>query len=314
MKIPKIVVVGSVNTDMVVKSERIPAPGETVTGGRFVMAAGGKGANQAVAAARLGAQVTLVAKVGSDVFGDQAVENYRREGIATDLVFRDPSQATGVALILVDEKGENSIAVAPGANFSITPDEVAQAGDRIRQADVLLLQLEIPMPAVEAAARIAAAAGVCVVLDPAPVAPVSDALLACVRVIKPNEHEAERLTGVRVTDEASARAAAERLLQRGVKHAVITLGPRGAVWVSAERSAFVSGTPVEAVDSTAAGDAFSGGLACAMARGLSMEEAVREASLVGALATTRLGAQPSMPTADALASFHASIAQRGRTA
>jgi ribokinase len=306
MNTPKIVVVGSVNTDMVVKSERIPAPGETITGGQFVMAAGGKGANQAVAAARLGAQVTLVAKVGRDVFGDQAVENYRREGIATDLVLRDPALATGVALILVDQKGENSIAVAPGANFSITPDEVAQAAARIRQADVLLLQLEIPLDTVEAAARIAAEAGVSVVLDPAPVAPLSDALLACVKVIKPNEHEAERLTGVRVTDEASARQAAEQLLSRGVQHAVITLGPRGALWVSRDWSVFVPGTPVQAVDSTAAGDAFSGGLACAMARGLSMDEAVREACLVGALATTRLGAQPSMPTAAELAVFRQS--------
>jgi ribokinase len=306
MNTPKIVVVGSVNTDMVVKSERIPAPGETITGGQFVMAAGGKGANQAVAAARLGAQVTLVAKVGRDVFGDQAVENYRREGIATDLVLRDPALATGVALILVDQKGENSIAVAPGANFSITPDEVAQAAERIRQADVLLLQLEIPLATVEAAARIAAEAGVSVVLDPAPVAPLSDALLGCVKVIKPNEHEAERLTGVRVTDEASARQAAEQLLCRGVQQAVITLGPRGALWVSRERSVFVPGTPVQTVDSTAAGDAFSGGLACAMARGLSMEDAVREACLVGALATTRLGAQPSMPTAAELAAFRQS--------
>jgi len=306
MNTPKIVVVGSVNTDMVVKSERIPAPGETITGGQFVMAAGGKGANQAVAAARLGAQVTLVAKVGRDVFGDQAVENYRREGIATDLVLRDPTLATGVALILVDQKGENSIAVAPGANFSITPEEVAQAAERIRQADVLLLQLEIPLATVEAAARIAAEAGVSVVLDPAPVAPLSDALLGCVQVIKPNEHEAERLTGVRVTDEASARQAAEQLLCRGVQQAVITLGPRGALWVSRKRSVFVPGTPVQAVDSTAAGDAFSGGLACAMARGLSMDEAVREACLVGALATTRLGAQPSMPTAAELATFRQS--------
>jgi ribokinase len=281
MKKPSIVVVGSVNTDMVVKSERIPAPGETVTGGQFVMAAGGKGANQAVAAARLGAEVTLVAKVGADVFGDQAVENYGVEGIATDFIFRDPQRATGVALILVDARGENSIAVAPGANFALTPAEVSLAAQRIRQADVLLLQLEIPMATVEAAARLAADAGVPVLLDPAPAAPVSDGLLKCVKVIKPNENEAERLTGVHVTDESSARQAAERLLDRGVRYAVVTMGPRGALLASGQRMVFVEATRVEAVDSTAAGDAFSGGLACAMARGLSMEEAVREASLVG---------------------------------
>lgn len=303
MSRPRIVVVGSVNTDMVVKSERIPAPGETITGGQFVMAAGGKGANQAVAAARLGAEVTLVARVGTDVFGEHAVENYRGEGIAVDLIVRDPDHATGVALILVDQRGDNSIAVAPGANFAITADEVYRARDRIREADVLLLQLEIPMPAVLAAARIASDAGVTVVLDPAPAAPVPDALLACVRVIKPNENEAQRLTGVRVTDEASARTAALRLLERGVRHAVITMGSRGALWASGEKSSFVSSTRVEAVDSTAAGDAFSAGLACAIARGEHMEVAVREACLVGALATTRLGAQPSMPTAEELARF-----------
>lgn len=300
---PKIVVVGSVNTDMVVKSERIPAPGETVTGGQFVMAAGGKGANQAVAAARLGAEVTLVAKVGADVFGNQAVEGYRSEGIATDLIFRDPHHATGVALILVDQQGENSIAVAPGANFAITAEEVRRAAARIREADVLLLQLEIPMAVVETAARLAADAGVAVVLDPAPAAPVSDALLRAVKVIKPNENEAERLTGVCVSDEDSARRAAARLLERGVRHAVITMGPRGALLASGERMVLVAPPKIEAVDSTAAGDAFTAGLACAMARDLPLEDAVREASFAGALAAMKLGAQPSMPTAAEVAEF-----------
>ncbi len=215
MKVPRIVVVGSVNTDMVVKGQRLPAPGETVTGGRFVMVAGGKGANQAVAAARLGAEVTLVAKVGSDVFGDQAVENFRREGIHTDHVLRDPEHPTGVALILVDRAGENMISVAAGANAALTPAEVEQAADCIRSADVVMLQLEIPMDAVCRAARIAASAGVPVILDPAPAAPLPEQLWKHLSYVTPNETEAELITGVGVNDEDTARLAAGRLRELG---------------------------------------------------------------------------------------------------
>jgi ribokinase len=305
---PRILVVGSVNLDMVVKGRRLPGPGETVSGGRFIMAAGGKGANQAVAAARLGAEVALVAKVGRDVFGDQAIEHYRGEGILTDCILRDPADATGVALILVDDRGENLISVASGANHRLTPEEVQRCADRIRSADVLMLQLEIPMDVVCAAARIAAEAGVPVVLDPAPAAPLPDGLLECVAYLTSNESEAAQLSGMAVDDEASARDAAGRLLAAGARRVLVTLGAKGALLAEAERSVLISSVPVDAVDTTAAGDAFNGGLACAVGRGMPLAEAVRYACLAGALSATRLGAQPSLPHADELQQFLKSTA------
>ena len=299
MKRPRICVVGSSNTDMVVKSDRIPAVGETVTGGTFVMAAGGKGANQAVAAARLGAEVTFVAKVGSDVFGDQAIGGYRKEGIVTDFILHDPANATGVALILVDGKGENLISVASGANHALSPADVEQAAEAIRSADVVVLQLECRLETVMRAAELAAAAGVRVILDPAPApdGPLPEALLRCVTCIKPNETEAERLTGVKVTDQASAVEAARRLLAAGARQAIITLGAQGAVVVeSCDTVEQVASPRVEAIDSTAAGDCFSGALACGMGQGKPLAEAARWAAVAASLSVTRLGAQPSLPT------------------
>jgi len=329
MTVPRIVVVGSSNTDMVVKGRRLPAPGETVSGGQFVLAAGGKGANQAVAAARLGADVTLVARVGRDIFGDQALENYRKEGIRADYVFRDPDLATGIALILVDQQGENLISVASGANHALTPADVDQAAEPIRAAQVVLLQLEIPLETVCRAAEVAFAAGVPVILNPAPAAPLPDGLLHRVAYLTPNESEAQHLSGVPVEDETSARQAAGRLLAAGARHVIITLGAKGALVASPaetgdrvpsgchlpERPAgghhacmvvaqmgtvpffqLVPGRRVQAVDTTAAGDAFNGALAWALGSGLALDEAVRTACLVGALSVTRLGAQPSLPT------------------
>lgn len=313
MNRPRVVVVGSVNTDMVVKAARLPGPGETVTGGQFIMAAGGKGANQAVAAARLGAEVTLVAKVGRDVFGDQAIEKYRREGITTDCILRDSDNATGVALILVDERGENLISVASGANHALTPRELAGVADRIRNADVLMLQLEIPLETVCEAARIAAEAGVPVMLDPAPAAPLPNDLLQHVAYLTPNESEAERLTGIPVTDEATARRAAERLLAAGARHVIVTLGSKGALVAAAGQAVMIPTQPVRAVDTTAAGDAFNGGLAWAVGSGIPLDQAVRRACLVGALSATRLGAQPSLPTRDELDRFVATLPDKDRT-
>jgi ribokinase len=303
MKTPRIVVVGSVNTDMVVKGDRLPGPGETVTGGRFLMAGGGKGANQAVAAARLGAEVTLVAKVGRDVFGDEAIENFRREGIRTDHILRDPDNATGVALILVDGRGENLISVASGANHAITPAEIDGAADCIRAADVLMLQLEIPIEAVHRAAQIAADAGVAVVLNPAPAAPLGEEILRLTTYLTPNESEAGRLADVAVDDEASARQAAERLLAAGARHVIVTLGAKGAQWSSAAGTVRIPSVAVSAVDTTAAGDAFCGGLAWALGGGVPVAEAVRQGCLVGALSATRLGAQPSLPTREEFLRF-----------
>jgi len=309
MKKPHIVVVGSSNTDMVVKGDRLPAPGETVVGGSFVMAAGGKGANQAVAAARLGAGVTFVAKVGADVFGDQAIAGYRKEGIVTDFILRDPDHHTGVALILVDDKGENLISVASGANHHLEPRDVEKAAERIRTADVVVVQLEIPMDAVACAARLASEVGVPVILDPAPApaGPLDSDLLRHIAYLKPNATEAERLTGVRVEDEATARKAADKLRAGGVRDTIITLGAKGAFWLGPMGSGFLPGFRVEALDSTAAGDAFSGGLACGLARRLPLEESVRYASLVGALSVTRLGAQPSLPTGEEVRRFAAGL-------
>ena len=302
MKTSRIVVVGSSNTDMVVKSDRLPAPGETVTGGQFVIAPGGKGANQAVAAARLGAQVAFVAKVGQDVFGDQALEGYQREGIATQWILRDPENATGVALILVDAAGENLISVASGANHALTPEDVQKAAEVIRTAGVLMLQLETPIATVKEAARLAAEAGVAVILDPAPApdGPLAADLLANVTYLTPNETEAQRLTGIPVTDEATARTAAEKLLGAGARCVIVTLGAKGALVARGDGAEMIPGHAVEARDSTAAGDAFNGGLAAALAGGLSLQDAVRRANLAGALSVTRLGAQPSLPTAEEL--------------
>ncbi len=296
MSTPRVVVVGSSNTDMVVKTKSIPAVGETVTGGDFVMAAGGKGANQAVAAARLGAAVTFVAKVGQDMFGDRAIEGYKQEGIDTDYILRDPENATGVALILVDQQGENLISVASGANHALTVEEVDRAAEPIRTADVLMLQLESPMAVVCRAAELAAEAGVPVILDPAPVpdSPLPTSLLGRVTYLTPNETEARMLTGVAVEDESSAREAAQKLIEQGTPNVVITLGAKGAL-VAGSQTSFLPAQPVEALDSTAAGDAFNGGLAVALARGATLAEAVRYAGLVGALSVTRMGAQPSLP-------------------
>lgn len=305
MKKTKIVVVGSSNTDMVVKSRRIPAPGETVVGGEFLVAAGGKGANQAVAAARLGAEVQFVSRVGADAFGDQAIAGYRRDGINTDLIARDPDNATGVALILIDEAGENAISVASGANHAMSLEDIDRAATAIRGADVLVMQLELPLIIVARAAEIAAQAGVPVILDPAPAPdePLPATLLRNITCIKPNVAEAEGLTGVHVADESAAREAASALLGMGPSCAIITMGAGGALLADESGVVPVPATPVAALDTTAAGDAFSGALAFGWAAGLQRAEAVRLASSAGAFAATRMGAQPSLPSRSELEAF-----------
>jgi ribokinase len=292
----RIVVVGSSNTDMVVRSPRLPAPGETVLGGDFLMAAGGKGANQAVAAARLGGDVTLLAKVGGDVFGERALRGFEEEGIRTDLVLRDPEAASGVALILVDGDGENLISVAPGANGRLSVEEVEAARTELSTAAIVLLQLEVPLDCVRAAVSICAAAGGLVILDPAPARELDDELLAGVSILTPNEGEAERLTGIQVADSSSAHRAAAALRGRGADTVVVTLGSAGAYLLSETESALIPSPEVRAVDSTAAGDTFNGALACALARGDDLVQAIELANRAAALSVTRPGAQPSMPT------------------
>ena len=301
---PRVVVVGSSNTDLVIKTRSIPRPGETVLGGSFLMAAGGKGANQAVAAARLGADVTFVARIGSDAFGDASLAGLAAEGIRTEFIAREDQTASGVALVIVDEQAENAIAVAPGANSLLSVHDVEQAKDTIRAADVLLLQLETPLDTVRHAARLAREADVPVILNPAPAQPLDQAMLACVTVLTPNRGEAALLSGIEVVDDATARAAAHALLGMGVMHVVITLGAEGALWIGQGEEDRIAGMAVDALDTTAAGDAFNGALAAALGVGDSMRQAVRFAMVAGALATTQMGAQPSLPTREAVEAYY----------
>jgi len=293
-----ILVVGSSNTDMIIKVERIPKPGETILGGEFASAAGGKGANQAVGAARAGGTVTLIARVGQDMFGDKAVAGFIADGINVEYVVRDRICPSGVALIFVGQNGENSIAVASGANARLTPADLRTAKSAFRRASVVVLQLETPLKTVEAAVKMAAAAGARVILNPAPARPLPDDLLQGVYLLTPNESEAEMLTGMPVNDAAAAAKAADALLARGVQNVIITLGARGALVAGSEARGLVKGYKVRPVDTTGAGDVFNGTLAVALAEGKSLLDAARFASAAAAISVTRLGAQTSAPRRD----------------
>jgi ribokinase len=295
MRSAPVLVIGSSNTDLIVRTRRIPAPGETVLGGEFVRAAGGKGANQAVAAARAGGAVTFVARVGRDANGEMALAGFAAAGIDVRHVSHDRTRPSGVALIFVGSRGENSIAVASGANAALGPGHVRRASSAFRRARVVLLQLETPMETVVASIGLAVAAGVPVILNPAPARALSRRLLRRVYVLTPNEGEAEALTGVAVTSDASAAKAGEILLARGIRHVVITMGARGAFVASRESRQFFPALKVRAVDATGAGDVFNGALAVALAEGRTMIEAVRFGTAAAAISVTRPGAQPSAP-------------------
>jgi len=291
----RIVVVGSTNTDLTVLTESLPSPGETVLGGELIRAGGGKGANQAVAAARAGAHVTFIGKVGADDFGRAAVENLRREGIDTTHVSTDEHAASGVALIVVDRRGENLIAVAPGTNALLSPQDVTAAADAIAEADLVLTQLEIPMATVRAAVRQARAAGVPVMLNPAP-APAEgelDDLLGELNYLTPNRGEAARLLGA--ADGVEPEEAARRLAEAGVKAVVLTLGAQGALVHTGTECRRIRPPAVRAVDTVGAGDCFSGVLAVGLSEGMPLEEAALLATCAAALSVQKAGAQPSLP-------------------
>ncbi len=292
----KIVVVGSSNTDLVIKADRLPEPGETLLGGQFMMAAGGKGANQAVAAQRLGAEVSFIASVGDDVFGKDSVENYRKEGMDISFVSMKEGVPSGVATIIVDADAENVIVVASGANGTLDKKEIDRAAEKISSADFVLLQLEIPMETVEYTAQKACEAGTRVVLNPAPAAELSDSLLSRLWLITPNRTETQRITGLSVNSEEDASKAADALAAKGVRNVVITLGSKGAYFLAEDGSrGVIPANRVKAQDTTAAGDTFNGALCVALSEGKSLQEACRFAANASAIAVTRMGAQPSIP-------------------
>lgn len=291
----QILVVGSSNTDMVVQTTKLPAPGETVLGGTFFMNPGGKGANQAVAAARLTGNVTFVAKVGADIFGEQAVAGFRQEGIDTSYIQTDPAHPSGVALINVDAAGENCITVAPGANAHLRPTEVDTALTAVGADTLVLVQLEIPLDTVTHAISEAASRGLRVILNPAPAQPLPNELFPHLFVITPNETEAELLTGIRVDDLESAGQAAQKLHDMGVSNVIITLGSKGAYLSTGTESQLIPTAPVKAVDTTAAGDCFNGALAVALAEKRPLADAIAFACKAASISVTRMGAQASMP-------------------
>ncbi len=293
---PSILVVGSSNTDMAVKLDRLPKPGETILGGEFACAAGGKGANQAVSAARAGGAVTFIARIGRDALGDKAVAGFAADGINVEHIIRDRTAPSGVALIFIGRAGENSIAVAPGSNGKLVPADLRKARAAFCHDGVLLLQLEIPMKAVEAAAELAVQAGRRVILNPAPAQSLPASLLRRISVLTPNESETELLTGVTLTDEAAMARAAAELLSRGVQNVVITLGARGVCVAGKDGCQVIPGYKVDAIDTTAAGDVFNGALAAALTEGKSLFEAARFANAAAAVSVTRMGAQTSAPT------------------
>jgi len=290
-----ILIIGSSNTDMVIKTNKIPVPGETILGGTFLMNPGGKGANQAVAAARLNGKVTFIAKCGIDLFGSQAIDLFIQEGIDTRYVVKDHELPSGVALITVDSAGENSIVVAPGSNGNLLPEDIPAKIFETGKYSMLLMQLEIPMKTVEYCAIAASVQGIKVIINPAPAQRLSDDLMRHIWLLTPNETEAEMLSGVKIQDISSADTAASSLQKMGIKNVIITMGAAGAFVKSAGFTGMIYGEAVKAVDTTAAGDVFNGALAVALGEGTELEKAVAFANKAAAVSVTRLGAQSSVP-------------------
>lgn len=295
-----VVVLGSINMDLVARTPRLPRVGETLTGSTFFTASGGKGANQAVACARLGAQTSMFGRVGGDVFGSTLRENLSAAGVNISGVITDGEQPSGVAMIAVDDAAENIIIVIPGANGAVGFEDLERLRGGLVDARVLLLQLEVPLDAVVAAASAAKSRGVMVIVDPAPAQPLPADLYAVTDILTPNEHEAALLVGFPLTDADAVERAAQILLDRGARSVVIKLGSRGVYWRNGSESRFLTAFPVEAVDTVAAGDAFNAGLAAALDQQLAINDALRWGLAAGALAVTKAGAQPSLPERSAI--------------
>jgi ribokinase len=299
----KILVLGSFMMDLVVRTPRAPENGETIMGTSFSRFPGGKGANQAVAAARLGGNVTMAGKLGTDPFGDEMLSTVEKENVDTQYILHDPQHPTGVGSITLDENGNNRIIVVPGANLQYNESDLEMIVDVIKEADLFVVQLEMDLQMTGKAIEIAHRANVPVILNPAPARVLNDELLAKVTFLTPNETEAEILTGIKVSGLRDAEKAANVLLSKGVKHVVITLAEKGALVATASGSRYVPGYPVKPVDTVAAGDAFNGALAVALVDGKPIEEAVSFANAVGALAVTKAGAIPSLPTLQEVTRF-----------
>ncbi len=304
MQSNQILVIGSSNTDMVVVTDHFPVPGETILGGKFLMNPGGKGANQAVAAARLGGNVAFISKLGQDIFGEQTIRNLKEEGINVSGISSDPKNPSGVALITVDKHAENSIVVAPGANMSLEIPDIDKHFFLLDNAGIVLMQLEIPLKTIEYAANSAFKKGSKVILNPAPASILPDNLYSCLYLITPNETEAGFLTGIRITDTSTAKSAAIKLKNKGCKNVIITMGASGAYIYTDQIQEMVTAPSVKAIDTTAAGDTFNGALAVALSDGKDMESAVIFANKAAALAVTRMGAQSSVPTLHELQEYN----------
>ena len=291
----QIIAVGSINTDMVIGANKLPKPGETLIGHKFFMNPGGKGANQAVAAARMGGEVAMIANLGVDVFGDSAIAKLKEEGVNCEGITRDPDRPSGVAIINVDDTGENQIVVAPGANATLDTDLVSTALDRIPPSSIVLLQLEIPIESVVKAVEVCQQKGCRIMLDPAPAQVLPESVYKGTYLLTPNRNEAELLSGILISDRGSVTCAAEKLLMSGVTNVAITLGSQGVFFANAENKQFLEATSVSAVDTTAAGDCFNGAVAAKLSQGCSLVEGIKSGILASSICVTRHGAQDAMP-------------------